>query len=39
MPRAGLTPAVVAEEAARLSDEEGFDSLSLAAVAKRLGVA
>ncbi|WP_040685123.1 TetR/AcrR family transcriptional regulator [Nocardiopsis halotolerans] len=39
MPRAGLTPALVAEEAARLSDEEGFDSLSLAAVAKRLGVA
>ncbi len=39
MPRAGLTPAVVAEEAARLSDEEGFDALSLAAVAKRLGVA
>lgn len=39
MPRAGLTPVVVAEEAARLSDEEGFDSLSLAAVAKRLGVA
>jgi AcrR family transcriptional regulator len=30
---------VVAGEAARLSDEEGFDSLSLAAVAKRLGVA
>ncbi|WP_150243789.1 TetR/AcrR family transcriptional regulator [Nocardiopsis quinghaiensis] len=39
MPRAGLTPALVAEEAARLSDEEGFRSLSLAAVAKRLGVA
>ncbi|WP_159945359.1 MULTISPECIES: TetR/AcrR family transcriptional regulator [unclassified Nocardiopsis] len=39
MPRAGLTPALVAEEAARLSDEEGFDALSLAGVAKRLGVA
>jgi AcrR family transcriptional regulator len=39
VPRAGLTPAAVAEEAARLSDEEGFDSLSLASVAKRLGVA
>ncbi|MFD6952292.1 transcriptional regulator [Nocardiopsis sp. TSRI0078] len=39
MPRAGLTPTLVAEEAARLSDEEGFHSLSLAAVAKRLKVA
>nr|WP_218908929.1 TetR/AcrR family transcriptional regulator [Nocardiopsis sinuspersici] len=34
-----MTPALVAEEAARLSDEEGFRSLSLAAVAQRLGVA
>ncbi|WP_046468018.1 TetR/AcrR family transcriptional regulator [Allosalinactinospora lopnorensis] len=39
MPRAGLTPAVLAEEAARIADEEGFDRLSLAAVAKRVGVA
>lgn len=39
MARVGLTPALVVEEAARLSDEEGFSALSLAAVAKRLGVA
>ncbi|MFD3685948.1 TetR/AcrR family transcriptional regulator [Nocardiopsis sp. NPDC058631] len=39
MPRAGLTPASVAEEAAVLSDEQGFAALSLASVAKRLGVA
>ncbi|MFD0802526.1 TetR/AcrR family transcriptional regulator [Streptomonospora algeriensis] len=39
MPRAGLTPAAVTEEAARLCDEEGFDQLSLSAVAKRCGVA
>ncbi|GAA3765431.1 AcrR family transcriptional regulator [Spinactinospora alkalitolerans] len=39
MPRAGLTPATVAEEAARLCDENGYGRLSLAAVAKRLGVA
>lgn len=39
MPRVGLTPALVTAEAAALSDERGFDELSLAAVAKRLGVA
>ncbi|MBQ1084029.1 TetR/AcrR family transcriptional regulator [Nocardiopsis sp. B62] len=39
MPRAGLTPVVVTAEAASLVDERGFDSLSLAALAKRLGVA
>ncbi|QBI55068.1 TetR/AcrR family transcriptional regulator [Streptomonospora litoralis] len=39
MPRAGLTPAAVTEEAARICDEQGYDRLSLAAVAKRLGVA
>ncbi|MFD0774950.1 TetR family transcriptional regulator [Streptomonospora algeriensis] len=39
VPRAGLTPAAVTEEAARLCDEEGFDQLSLSAVAKRCGVA
>ncbi|GAA1775537.1 TetR/AcrR family transcriptional regulator [Streptomonospora arabica] len=37
--RAGLSPAAVTEEAARVCDEEGFDRLSLAAVAKRCGVA
>jgi AcrR family transcriptional regulator len=30
---------VVAEEAARFSDEQGFDALTLASLAKRLGVA
>ncbi|GAA1108618.1 TetR/AcrR family transcriptional regulator [Nocardiopsis metallicus] len=39
MPRVGLTPALIAAEAAALSDERGFDELSLAAVAKRFGVA
>ncbi|GLU48154.1 TetR/AcrR family transcriptional regulator [Nocardiopsis ansamitocini] len=39
MARAGLTPALVAAEAARISDEEGYQQLSLATVAKRLGVA
>lgn len=39
MPRVGLTPGLVVAEAAALSDELGFDSLSLAAVAKRFGVA
>lgn len=39
MPRAGLTPAIVVEEAARLADEVGFDRLTLAMLAKRLGVA
>ncbi|MGW5878406.1 TetR/AcrR family transcriptional regulator [Nocardiopsis terrae] len=39
MPRAGLTPELVTAAAAALSDEGGFEALSLAAVAKRLGVA
>ena len=39
MPRAGLTPDLVVAEASRLSDEKGFAALSLAAVAKRFGVA
>ena len=39
MPRAGLTPGLVSAEAYALSDERGFDALSLAAVAKRFGVA
>lgn len=39
MPRAGLTSRSVAEEAARIADEQGFDRLSLSAVAKRCGVA
>ncbi len=39
MPRAGLTPAVVVAEAARLADEVGLDRLTLAALAYRLGVA
>lgn len=39
MPRAGLTPDLVVAEASRLSDEKGFEALSLAAVAKRFGVA
>lgn len=38
MARAGVTPASVVEEAARLSDEEGYARLTLAAVARRLGV-
>lgn len=38
MPRAGLTPLLVTEEAARFSDEEGFAALSLSSLAKRLGV-
>lgn len=38
MPRAGLTPEVVAIEAARVADDCGFDRLTLAAVAARLGV-
>ena len=37
--RAGLTPAIVVEEAGRLADEVGLDRLTLAAVAARLGVA
>ncbi|MET9711753.1 TetR/AcrR family transcriptional regulator [Nocardiopsis alba] len=39
MPRAGLTPESVVAEAARLCDEDGFDSLSPAVLARRLGVA
>lgn len=39
MARAGLTPELVVAEASRLCDEKGFDALSLAAVAKRFGVA
>lgn len=38
MPRAGLTPDRVIEEAARIADEEGWDRLSFASVAARLGV-
>jgi AcrR family transcriptional regulator len=39
VPRAGLTPAIVVEEAAKLADEIGLDRLTLAAVAQKLGVA
>ncbi|SBT48264.1 TetR/AcrR family transcriptional regulator [Micromonospora auratinigra] len=39
MPRAGLTPATVVREAAVLADEVGYDKLTLAALAGRLGVA
>ncbi|SCG56756.1 TetR/AcrR family transcriptional regulator [Micromonospora coxensis] len=39
MPRAGLTPAGVVREAARLADEVGYQKLTLAALAGRLGVA
>ncbi len=39
MPRAGLTPAIVVEQAAELADEVGYDGLTLALVAARLGVA
>jgi AcrR family transcriptional regulator len=39
VPRAGLSPAVVVEEASTVADELGFESLTLAAVAQRLGVA
>lgn len=38
MPRAGLTPERVASEAADVADELGYDRLTLAAVAQRLGV-
>ena len=37
-PRAGLDRAVVVEAAAALADEEGFEDLSLARLAERLGV-
>jgi len=39
VPRAGLTPQVVVDEAARLADEVGLDRLTLATVAQHLGVA
>ncbi|MFN8623449.1 MAG: WHG domain-containing protein [Chloroflexota bacterium] len=39
MPRAGLSRAVVIEEAADLADETGLDRLTLAALAARFGVA
>ncbi len=38
MPRAGLTAAIVVEQAERLADEVGLGNLSLAALAERLGV-
>lgn len=38
MPRAGLSRAVVSEAAAMLADEVGWDRLTLAALADRLGV-
>ncbi len=38
MPRAGLTPQRVVAEAAAVVDEVGWDKLTLAAVAERLGV-
>ena len=37
-PRAGLDRAAVVEAAAALADEEGFENLSLARLAERLGV-
>ena len=39
MPRAGLNPALVVDEAARLADEIGLERLTLAALAARFGVA
>ncbi|WP_446217093.1 TetR/AcrR family transcriptional regulator [Micromonospora sp. IBHARD004] len=39
MPRVGLTPQTVVRAAARLADEVGYDRLTLAALANRLGVA
>ena len=38
MTRAPLSPAAVVAEAADLADEEGFDAVTLSAVARRLGV-
>ena len=38
MPRAGLTTAVVTQEAGKLADEVGFENLTLSALARRLGV-
>ena len=39
MPRAGLRPSIVIAEAARLADDVGYDSLTLAGLAARLRVA
>ena len=38
MPRAGLTPAALVDAAAELADAEGLESVTLAELAKRLGV-
>lgn len=38
MPKAGLTQAIVTDEAARMADEVGLSRLTLAALARRLGV-
>lgn len=38
MTRAALNPAAVVAEAALLADEDGFDAVTLSAVARRLGV-
>jgi len=38
VPRAGLTQALVVDEAERIADEVGLSRLTLAAIAKRLGV-
>ena len=37
-PRRGLSRAVVVDTAARLADRDGFDALTLGAVAAQLGV-
>ncbi|WP_129668595.1 TetR/AcrR family transcriptional regulator [Phytoactinopolyspora endophytica] len=39
MPRAGLTRKIVVEQAALFADEHGYEQLTLAALAKRAGVA
>lgn len=39
MPRAGLSRDVVVAAAARVADEQGYDKLTLAAIAQRFGVA
>src|SRR3954469_8578122 len=39
MPRVGLSPARVVDEAAQLADEVGLERLTLALLAQRLGVA
>ena len=38
MPRAGLTPELVVAQAGDLADRDGYDALSLATLADRLGV-